>query len=62
MKTAVEWLGGIAIHRPVYLDEINEAIERENQIAQEYAEFCISRREAELSYVDFIAWIDIKNN
>jgi hypothetical protein len=62
MKTAVEWLGSIAKHRPVYLSEVNEAIEMENKIAEEYAKFCISRREAELPYVDFCAWIDIKKN
>jgi hypothetical protein len=60
--TAVEWLGSIAKDRPVYLSEINEAIEMENKIAEEYAEFCRSRREAELPYVDFCAWIDIKKN
>ena len=62
MKTAVEWLGSIAKDRPVYLSEINEAIEMENKIAEEYAKFCISRREAELSDVDFFTYIDINKN
>jgi hypothetical protein len=48
----------------IEMDEpcVEQAKEMENYKARQYAEFCISRRKAELSDVDFFTWIDINKN
>ena len=48
----------------IQIDEpcVEQALEMENYQARKYAEFCISRREAELSDVDFFTYIDINKN
>jgi len=57
-QTAVEWLMR-KYEKNGYLMETDfiEAKEMEKNISEKYGQFCVLRREAKLSYVDFNKWM-----